>query len=319
MSSIGATSISHVVIETADLARARRFYSEVLGVPREFSVGWPEVAARSEACQLLAGQNLVLVERASPRSFADTAAHVAYRADPKAIAGIAARAEAAGGAVHRYVEDRPGEVKDNFYLADPDGNRIQLVAGSGAGSGAGAGPASGIGGIDHAAVLVSDIEWEDDYWVEALGLKALHRVGWATKDFIRARAWGEGKEDMAPGTRRWDQRYRDIPGAKAGQERRVARPNPQLFLDFGGNGEGPVLALFLSQRHIQEPAPELTRGTPRIGLVVADDALDGLARALAILGARVDGPVVHSGGAPLKRSVYLRDRCGVFLEFCSRA
>lgn len=311
MSAIAATAISHVVVETADLIRARRFYSEVIGTTHEFSEVWPDCGGQAASFRLASGQSLVLVERVAPRAFADTGAHVAYRAAPIALAAIVARAESAGIAVHRFVEDRPEEVKDNVYLADPDGNRIQLVAATGS--------ASGISGIDHAAVLVSDIEWEDDYWVEALGLKALHRVGWATKDFIRAREWGEGKEDMAPGTRRWDQRYRDIPGARPGQERKVARPNPQLFLDFGGGGDGPVVGLFLSQRHIQEPPLDVTRGTPRVGLAVADDALDGLARALATLGAQVDGPVVHSSGAALKRSVYLRDRCGVFVEFCSHA
>jgi catechol 2,3-dioxygenase-like lactoylglutathione lyase family enzyme len=315
MSVISATAISHVAVETADLDRARDFYARILGAPAEFVPAWEDTGAA--ACRLASGQHLILVPSGKPRTFADTGAHVAYRAASRAIAGITARAEAAGIAVHRYVEDRPAEVKDNVYLADPDGNRIQLVADSASGGG----PGDGIGGIDHAAVLVSDIEWEDDFWVESLGLPAVHRVGWNTGDFARARAWAEGKEDMAPGTRRWDQRYRDIPGGKPGQGRKVARPNPQLFVDFGGgkggNGDGPVVAIFLAQAHVQEPPPDLARGTPRTALRIADESLDAVAAALARAGGRVEGPVIHGAGGPVRRSVYLRDRCGVFFEFCS--
>ncbi len=308
MGTIGVDAYSHVIIETAELAAARKFYGDVLGVDCRPDAGW---SGAGEAWVLPSGQFVVAVETASPRAFAETAAHVAYRAAPAAIDAIVARAGKAGVAVHRYAEDRPDEVKDNCYLADPDGNRIQLVAGDG--------PASGIGGIDHAAALCSDIEWEDDYWVEGLGVRAVHRVGWATQDFIRARAWGEGEEDMAPGTRRWDQRYRDIPGGKPGQGRKVARPNPQLFLDLGGDGRGPVLAYFLSQSHVQEPPPEAVQGTPRLALTVGDGAIDEIAAALSRSGARVEGPVVHGRGSALARSVYLRDRCGVFIEFCSRS
>lgn len=302
MSAIGADALSHVVIEVADPARALAFYTDVLGAGD--AVPWAEPGAR--AIRLTSGAFIVLVESAKPTTFADTGAHVAYRAAPKAIAAVAARAQTAGITVHRYVEDRPEEVPNNYYLADADGNRVQLVAGEG--------PDGGIGGIDHAVAMVSDIEWEDDFWVETLGLKAVHRVGWATQDFVRARAWGEGAEDMAPGTRRWDQRYRDIPGGKPGQGRKVARPNPQLFLDFGG----PVIGLFLTQAHMQEPPLETIRGTPRIALSVADEALAGIARALADAGGRVEGPLAHGAGGALARSVYLRDRCGVFFEFCSR-
>jgi catechol 2,3-dioxygenase-like lactoylglutathione lyase family enzyme len=314
MSVISASAIAHVAVETADLDRARDFYARILGAPAQFAPAWGEAGA--EACRLVSGQHLILVPSEKPRTFADTGVHVAYRAAPGAIGDITARAEAAGIAVHRYVEDRPAEVKDNVYLADPDGNRIQLVADTTSGGG----PGSGIGGIDHTAVLVSDIEWADDFWVESLGVPAVHRVGWNTGDFARARAWAEGKEDMAPGTRRWDQRYRDIPGGKPGQGRKVARPNPQLFLDFsGGKDVGPVVAIFLAQAHFQEPPLEQARGTPRTALRVADESLDTIAAVLAKAGGRVEGPVVHGAGAPVQRSLYLRDVCGVFFEFCSNA
>jgi catechol 2,3-dioxygenase-like lactoylglutathione lyase family enzyme len=317
MSVINASAIAHVAIETADLDRARDFYARILGMSGRFTPAWDDAGA--EVCRLASGQHLILVPSEKPRTFADTGAHVAYRAAPGAIAATMARAEAAGITVHRYVEDRRAEVKDNVYLADPDGNRIQLVADKVSGGG----PDGGIGGIDHAAVLVSDIEWADDFWVEALGLPAVHRVGWNTGDFARAQAWGEGKEDMAPGTRRWDQRYRDIPGGKPGQGRKVARPNPQLFVDFGGgtdrNGGGTVVAIFLAQAHFQEPPLDQARGTPRTALRVADDSLDSIAAALTRAGGRIEGPVAHGSGAPIRRSLYLRDTCGIFFEFCSNA
>jgi hypothetical protein len=45
--------------------------------------------------------------------------------------------------------------------------------------------------------------------------------------------------------------------------------------------------------------------------------LDTIAAVLAKAGGRVEGPVVHGAGAPVRRSLYLRDVCGVFFEFCS--
>jgi catechol 2,3-dioxygenase-like lactoylglutathione lyase family enzyme len=311
MTAIHAPGISHVVIEVANVAQSQAFYGDILGVPGDGKVAWP--AADETALALPSGQHLVLVEAAEPRCFADSGVHQAYRASQTAIAAITARAEAAGVTIHHYLEDRPEEVSHNVYLADPDGNRLQLVTGDG--------PENGIGGIDHAAVQVSDIEWEDDFWGEALGVPAVHRVGWNTADYVRAREWGEGKEDMAPGTRRWDQRYRDIPGAKPGQGRKVARPNPQIFFDLssadGADGKA-VLGIYLAQAHFPEPLPEVTHGTPRIGFTVDDGALDGVAAALGkIAGVRIEGPVVHAAGAALARSVYLRDPCGVFIEFCS--
>jgi catechol 2,3-dioxygenase-like lactoylglutathione lyase family enzyme len=313
MTGFSASGISHVVIEVANMAQSQAFYGDILGVSGDARVAWPE--AGETALALPSGQYLVLKEQSAPRCFADSGVHQAYRASKPAIAAITARAGAAGIAIHHYLEDRPEEVPDNVYLADPDGNRIQLVVGDG--------PDEGISGIDHAAVQVSDIEWEDDFWGEALGAPAVHRVGWNTADYHRARDWGEGKEDMAPGTRRWDQRYRDIPGAKPGQGRKVARPNPQIFFDLSGAGTsangGAVLGIYLAQAHFPEPLPEMTRGSPRIGFTVDDGALDAIAAiVLKAPGGRVEGPVAH-GCTVLARSVYLRDPCGVFIEFCSLA
>jgi catechol 2,3-dioxygenase-like lactoylglutathione lyase family enzyme len=302
MSRINATAYSHVVIEVSDLDRAAAFYRDVLGAGDP--VPWPE--ADCTALALGDGQCLVLAASAHPRSFADTGAHVAYRAAPPAVARIEERAAAAGIEIARYIEDRPEEVSQNRYLADPDGNRMQIVSGADTESA----PV-----IDHVGVVVSDIEWADDFWVEGLGQQAVHRVGWATQDFLRAREWGEGKEDMAPGTRRWDQRYRDIPGGKPGQGRKVARPCPQLFIDLGGE---VVLAIFLASKHFQEPPLETIRGRPRIGIRVEDGALDALARDLAAAGAQVEGPVAHDGG-PFRRSVFVRERCSIFTEFSSIA
>ncbi len=302
MSRINATAYSHVVIEVSDPDRAAAFYRDVLGAGGP--VPWPE--ADCTALALGGDQCLVLAASARPRSFADTGAHVAFRAAPALVTAIEERVAKAELDIARYLEDRPQEVTHNRYFADPDGNRIQIVSGSD-------GETAAV--IDHVGVIVSDIEWADDFWVEALGQKAVHRVGWATQDFLRARDWGEGKEDMAPGTRRWDQRYRDIPGGKPGQGRKVARPCPQLFINLGGEA---VLAIFLASKHFQEPPPETIRGRPRIGLRVDDSALDELARDLAAAGARVEGPVAQDGG-PLGRSVFMRDRCSIFTEFSSKA
>lgn len=296
-------SLSHVVIEVADLARARSFYGDRLGL-RSTIGGWPEAGEVALRCP--SGQYLVLKESTSPRTFENTGAHQAYSAGPAAIEKIVQSVAADNIAVHRYQEDRPAEAADACYFADPDGNRIQLVRKASA-----TGP--GIAGIDHTAVLASDMEWEEDFYKECLGLAIEHRVGVNTADYVRARLWGEGKEDMAPGTRRWDERYRDIPGAKPGQGRRVARPNMQMFLAMGDT----VLGIFLATAHYQEPPPRQAKGTPRNAYRTTRETLDRTAAALRGTRIAMEGPVEHAAGSPISASLYLRDPCGNFIELCA--
>jgi catechol 2,3-dioxygenase-like lactoylglutathione lyase family enzyme len=294
-------TISHLVIEVSNLDRARSFYVDRLGFAP--TGDWP---VEGELClRCLSGQWLVLKPSPMPRTFAYTGVHQAYGASPVAIAGIVNALSAAAIPVHRYHEDRSAERDDNCYFADPDGNRIQLVRRETT-----VGP--GVCTIDHAAVLASDMEWAEDFYRDRLGLPVEHRVGVNTDDYVRARLWGEGKDDMAPGTRRWDERYRDIPGGKPGQGRRVPRPNMQMYLRTGSS----IFGVYLATAHVQEPPPHLAMGSPRTGFAVDRAELDRAAGLLLDANVSFEGPVEHGAKSPVAASLYLRDPCGNFIELC---
>jgi catechol 2,3-dioxygenase-like lactoylglutathione lyase family enzyme len=297
--------LSHLAIEVTDADAALDFYGSVLGAGTASVPDWPE--GTETALALRSGQVLAFRAAEAPGAGEDSGVHQAYRCAAAARGAIEDRLKAEGITTHSYHEDRPAEATDPCYFTDPFGNRVQLVWGSW--------QADGIAGIDHAGVQASDIEWEEEFFIDRLGFPVDHRVGWNTADYVRARAWAEGKEDMAPGTRRLDQRYRDIPGAEPGRSREVARPNMQIFLRL----EDGVIGIFLATRHRQEPAPGTTRGTPRTGIKVDRAALDGWAEKLAGAGAAVEGPVQHGNGAPYAASLYFRDPCGNLFEFCAPA
>ena len=298
--------ISHLVIEVADAQRAARFYAENLGVHGAALADWPE--ADELALALRSGQMLVFKSGSGGKTHQESGIHQAYRCTAGARSVIEAKLADAGIAVHRYHEDRPAEAREPFYFTDPDGNRVQLVTVPGNETG----NERAIWGIDHAAIQASDMEWEEAFFVGRLGFAVDHRVGWNTEDDVRARAWAEGHDDMAPGTRRMDHRYRDNPGAEPGSSREIPRPNIQIFLGLGGS----VLGIFLATFHLQEPAPELARGTPRTALAMDRAGLKAMAAALDSAGVALEGPVVHGPGAPLAESLYFRDPCGNFFEFC---
>lgn len=297
--------ISHLVIEVAETEGALDFYGAALGAGSRVLEDWP--GSDESALALASGQVLAFRPREREPEAVESGVHQAYRCAPAARAGIEDRLEGLGIRVSTYHEDRPAEADDPFYFTDPFGNRVQLVPGSGDGA--------GITGIDHAAVQASDIEWEEEFFIDHLGFPVDHRVGWNTADYVGAQLWAEGKEDLAPGTRRMDHRYRDIPGEEPGRGREVARPNMQIFL---GLGEG-VIGIFLATRHRQEPPPEQARGTPRTALAVSRAGLDAWADRLAATGVATGGPVIHGNGAPLAASLYFRDPCGNFFEFCTPA
>ncbi|MGE5539521.1 MAG: VOC family protein [Gemmatimonas sp.] len=300
---IAIRALSHVVIEVANLDRARSFYAERLGL-RASAAAWPVDGEMCLACS--PGQWLVLKEVKAPRTFAGTGVHQAYAASPVAITGIVNGLTAATVPVQRYHEDRPAERDDNCYFVDPDGNRIQLVRRETT-----VGP--GVCGLDHVAVLASDMEWAEDFYCGLLGLPVDHRVGVNTEDYVRARAWGEGRDDMAPGTRRWDERYRDIPGGKPGQGRRVPRPNMQMYLRTGASTFG----IYLANSHEQEPPPHLAFGSPRTGFAVDRPELDRAAALLADARVALEGPIEHGSRSLMAASLHFRDPCGNFIELCA--
>ena len=293
--------IRHLVIEVANLNRAAAFYREILGFETA-----PDVRAidcgPSVTLDAPSGQSLVLAQSAEPRSLPDTGVHQAYRVAPHDRAAIGRELAARGIDVHTYKEDRPAEEADNFYFYDLDGNRVQLVD-----AGDHAGESGKVLAIDHAAIECHDLEWAEDFYVNLLGLTVGHRVGWRTADYVRASLWGEGKEHMAPGTRRWDQRY-----TVTEQKRRIPRPNTHFFV---GVGDG-VLGIYLATQHRQEPREEQIVGTPRIGMQMSRRRLDDTLAHFTQRRWPVHGPVAHPASSSLATSVYVRDPGANFLELC---
>jgi len=292
---------SHIVVETTDLGRGEEFY-RLLGFQASGYDRVPNCGAHA-LFQMASGQWLILARSERPRTFPDSGVHQAYRVTPWDRDAIGAKLAAAGVPVHTYKEDRPAEAADNFYCFDPDGNRIQLIANSGVATD----PRGKVLSIDHAAIESHDLEWAEDFYVNRLGWVADHRVGWRTDDYVRAKLWGEGKEQMAPGTRRWDRRYTTME-----QKRLLPRPNTQLFVRVGDG----VLGVFLATQHRQEPPEEQIVGTPRIGVRASRAVLIETAKLLAEARSLTAGPLEHPSRSPIALSLYIKDPGANFLEIC---
>lgn len=292
---------SHIALVVGDLAAARTFYGDVLGLPFLGSDVLPE-CGHHLALATASGQLVALCEGGASPPLPETGNHQAFRVSPAARDEIAARLTRHGVAVHRYKEDRLAEQDDNVYAVDPFGNRLQLVANAPHASKA------LIDGIDHVAVQAIDVEWEEKFYVGHLGLPVDQVVGWRTSDYVRARLWGDGKEDMAPGARRWDKRYNVMHGKDP-----VPRPNAQLYVRIGDG----ALGVYLADTHFQAPPEEDVIGVRRLAFAVRREDLDRLAERLADWGPIV-GPVKHPASSPRGHSVYCKDPGANFLEFCCR-
>ncbi|HTI86144.1 MAG TPA: VOC family protein [Alphaproteobacteria bacterium] len=297
-SALDVAGIGYLVVQVGDLDEAIEFYRRVL---RLDLVGRDILPASGSHAVLAAGRQLVVLASNPDRvDLKETGVHQAYRVSMPARDAIAAALAGEGVEVKAYKEDRPAEERDNFYFFDPAGNRIQLVVSGNA-------KAPGIAGIDHVAMLVADMLRSEDFYLNELGLAEDHRVGWATADYVRARKWAAGEEDMAPGTRRLDKRYTVMVNKKV-----VPRCNMQLFMRAGD----AVLGIYLANQHFQEPPEELAVGMPRVALAAKRAQLDKTARALQAKGRTFLGPVVHPASAPVEASLYFRDVGGNFLELC---
>ncbi len=297
MSGLQVDTINHISIEVSDLKRSEEFYHHLLGFEPLGRDLWPD-SGPSVSFRTAEGQSLILSENPRLGPLPETGAHQAYTTTRSSRDAVAKELQHRGIEIHTYREDRPQEVEDNFYFYDPDGNRIQLVASNGQSAGEG-----NVQGIDHAAVEVVDLEWAEDFYLNILGLPVAHRVGWSTSDYARAKRWGEGKEDMAPGTRRWDSLYSE-------NRRRVPRANSQLFIQFGN----AVLGLYLATKHRQEPPEEQAVGSPRVAFRTSRRVLDDVARLLDEHRKPFQGPMDHPASAPIQSSLYLKDPGGNFLE-----
>lgn len=289
--------ISHLMVEVHDLESSHAFYADILGFDVVGNDLWPD-CGRHVVLHAADGQHLILATREDAPDLRETGVHQAYGVSRERRDEIAARLTSGGIEIRNYREDAAIEEGDNFYFLDPSGNRIQLVA-------TGDGPSDAPPRLDHAAVQVADILWAEQFYTRTLGLPVAHRVGWNTGDYIHARAWAEGKEDMAPGTRRLDKRYTVMVDRKV-----VARPNMQIFVRFGET----IFAIYLANQHFQEPPEEEFTGTPRTAFAVAPGVLEQACRRLEREGWAFKGPIHHTAGAPVSASVYFKDPGGNFIE-----
>ncbi len=297
MSGLQVEAINHISIAVSDLQRSEEFYHRILGFEPLGRDLWPD-CEHNAAFKTGQGQSLILSEDPYLTKLPETGTHQAYTIGGSGRDAIATELKQRGIEVHSYREDRPQETGDNFYFCDPNGNRIQLVASNGQSAGK-----ATVQGIDHAAVEVVDLEWAEDFYVNILGLPVAHRVGWSTADFARAIRWGEGKEDMAPGSRRWDALYTE-------NRRRVPRVTAQLYIQFGK----AALGLYLATKHRQEPPEEQAVGSPRIAFRTDRSVLDNTATLLDEHQKPFQGPMDHPPSAPIQSSLYFKDPGGNFLE-----
>jgi catechol-2,3-dioxygenase len=296
--SLALAGFAHLLVTVADCHRAAAFYARLFGLGDAASDALPGCGHHA-VLRLAGGEALVLCEQGERPDLRETGVHQAYRVSRARRDAIAARLGEEGIAVFSYKEDRPAEASDNVYFFDPDGNRIQLVAGEAAAEGV---------RIDHACVLVADILWAERFYGAELGLAVDHRTGWRTEDYARARRWAAGEEEMAPGTRRLDKRYTVMVAKKT-----VPRANMQLFYRAGDG----VIGLYLANKHFQEPPEEQLVGAPRLAFRTSRPALDQAAARLETHRRDCLGPMEHPASSPLEASLYFKDTGGNFLELCA--
>lgn len=294
-------SLAYLAVPVTDLAAARGFYTRVLGfedIGSDLLPGFEHHAVLATPSR----QFVVLASAQGPDT-RDTGVHLGYRVSSAAREAIAARLAKDGVEVFTYSEDREKEQGENFYCHDRDGNRIQLVRSPAARS------TTGIEAIDHANVLAFDMVWSEAYYREYLGFEVESRFGVRTADHSRAAVWADGKENMAPGTRRLDKLYMTMGGRNE-----VARTNMQVYYKAGD----AIFGVYLATKHLQEPPEEqIIGGAPRTAFLVELAELDRIARILDARKRPFSGPVAHPKTVPYVASLYCRDPSGNFLEFCA--
>ncbi len=114
--SLKTIGIDHVVLYTPDLPRAKRFYTEVLGMTVH--------EENDRQCFLNCGQQQVaLFTQREPEFHPGTELnHMALRLEAGEYEEVKRRLEAEGCTVH----GRPGD-PNCIYFNDPDGHRLQVL------------------------------------------------------------------------------------------------------------------------------------------------------------------------------------------------
>lgn len=293
-------ALAYVTLPVSNIDTARQFYCGMLGFEDGGTDRLPGFDAHA-ALRLPSGQFVILTGRQGPNTN-DTGVHNAFRVSASARAAIAERLAVGAVAIRTYKEDREQEVTDNFYVLDPDGNRLQLVVAKAING------KDSVQAIDHTVALVYDMIWAESFYGHDLKLPVESRFGVRTADHARARRWAAGEEDMAPGTRRLDKLYMTMGG-----QNEVPRANMQVYFAAGDS----VFGLYLATKHQQEPPEEQVVGTPRTAFMTSRSDLDRIAGILQGRRRRFQGPVEHPASAPFAASLYCKDLSGNFLEFCA--
>ena len=118
MPTLGLTAIDHVSVLITDLAKARRFYRDVLGLPEiakpkpfDFVALWFDLGN---------GQTLHLLQKPQPDTRSPR--HFALRVPDARAARVHFREHGID-----IQETGPIPHCDRFFVNDPDGNRIELI------------------------------------------------------------------------------------------------------------------------------------------------------------------------------------------------
>ena len=287
--SIVLDRLAGAVIEVKDLEATRAFYETI------FQTADGDWQVEAKRMVFLSGrQRIEFVRRPKPRTLAVAGQHHGYRVPRSEVQRVVDELTAQGSTVNWWREDHPDEREVSPYVNDTSGNIVQLV------------PADGDGLLlNHAGVIVRDLEEGEVIFLNALDGELEHYYGWRTEDGIDAReVWYGGDDPCAPWTRRATVSFRT----------HKPEPNaiPQLFVRYGQS----MVAVILTEKRLFEPPEEILQGTPRL-VFHSPQSADDLARYL--FGVRVSSvALVYDGGkVPVEREgrdIYFRDRSGNFLQ-----
>lgn len=231
-------SIVGAIIEVKDLEATRAFYSRLF---RHHAGQWKNSGS---VLRFECGRQWVeFIARESLNRPEGTGYHQAYRVPGHQISVLAEELSQTGSQVNWWREDNPSEREATAYLQDPSGNCVQLLPSD----------ADDLF-LDHVGVVVHDLEPAEVFYVKVIGGKVGYYHGRKMDDFVEAKTWGEGKDPCAPWTRlAVEKRIPDGP-----ERKKIPRPNQQVFVRYGENSLGVILA----REHHQEPPEEIRRGTP---------------------------------------------------------
>lgn len=284
--------ITGLVLEVQDLTSTRGFYERIFGSARG---EWTQT--RHNLVFQANGQRIEFLRSRRPRTIAHAGYHVGLRVARADLSSITNALVKAGHPVDWWREDHPAEREPAPYVSDPSGNIVQLVK------------ADRGRLIDHVGIPVESIEDAEVFYTRALGGEVDGYFGWTTEDVMVGRAWAAGDDPCAPWTRNAYVSFRT--------HRPTPSPAAQIYSRFGSS----YVAIYLTGQRLPEPPEEQLRGTPRVILhssQTADEAAQRLSevRATAVR-------LTHDGGkVPFEREgrdLFLRDRCGNFLQIaCER-